>query len=116
MRMAFTVIVALALSAAGSVAQAREDGATGRATLQLVDRTPLKLRGKGFIARERVRVTVSVRGRTAKRVIASPAGAFVVVFRDVSVDRCSGLRAVANGSQGSRASLKLPQPQCPPPL
>jgi hypothetical protein len=115
MRIALTVIAALGLAASGSVAAPGEAVTDGRATLRLVDSAPLKLRGRGFVARERVRITVSARGRTAKRVTASAAGAFLAVFRDVSVDRCSGLTVVAVGSQGSRASLKLPQPQCPPP-
>jgi hypothetical protein len=117
MRIALTVVTALVLAvSASAMGGARDAAAPNRATLRLVDRAPLKLLGKGFQARERVRVTVSVRRRTAKRVIASPAGTFVVAFADVSVDRCSGLTAVAVGARGSRASLKLPQPQCPPRL
>lgn len=116
MRIALTVVVALALAASWSVAQAREDATTGRATLTLTDRAPLKLRGKGFVARERVRITVSAQIRKTKRTIASARGSFVVTFDGVAVDRCQGLTAFAVGNGGSRASAKLPQPQCPPPL
>jgi hypothetical protein len=116
MRIALTLIATLLVAASGSAAALTEAAADGRATLRLADREPLELRGKGFVARERVRVTVFVQGRTSKRVTASARGTFLVVFQDVAVDRCSGLRAVANGSEGSRASFKLPQPQCPPRL
>lgn len=116
MRMALTVIVALALVASGSAAQANERGTSGRATLRLVDTAPLKLRGRGFLARERVRITVSAQGRTTRRVIAGANGSFVVAFSDFVLDRCHGLTVVAVGAGGSRASLKLPQPQCPPRL
>jgi hypothetical protein len=116
MRLALTVIVALALAASGSAAQANERSTSGRATLKLVNKAPLKLRGSGFLTRERVRITVSAQRRTTKRVIASARGSFVVAFSDVVVDRCHGLTVVAVGAGGSRASLKLPQPHCPPPL
>jgi hypothetical protein len=118
MRIALTLVAALALavSVSGSAATPGDATVGGRATLKVADTAPLKLRGNGFLARERVRVTVSARGRGVKRVIANAAGSFVVAFEAVSMDRCSRLVAVAVGSQGSRASLKRPQPQCPPPL
>jgi hypothetical protein len=116
MRIVLTVIAALVLAASGSVAQVGETAGTGRATLTLTDRAPLKLRGRGFLARERVRITVSAPIRKTKRVTASVRGSFVVTFEDVVVDRCHRLIASAVGNGGSRASAKLPQPQCPPPL
>jgi hypothetical protein len=88
-----------------------------QATLRLVSKQPLVLRGTRFVDDERVRVTVYSQGnRSVKRVRAVNAGRFVVRFSDVFVDRCSGLRALAVGDEGSRAWLKLPDPACPPTL
>lgn len=117
MRIALTVVVAVVLAAAGSAAEAGQGTAGGRATLKLVDATPLKLRGTAFLAGERVRVTVSARATKAKRVTANAAGSFVVAFPGFSHDRCNALTAFAVGSQGSQARLKIrAQPQCPPML
>jgi hypothetical protein len=116
MRIALTLVVALLLAVSGSAATANGHGGVGRASLTLLKPEPLKLRGIRFLAGERVRVTVSVPSPRAKRVTASAAGSFAAAFADVSVDPCSGLTAVAVGSRGSRATLKLPQRQCPPRL
>jgi len=115
-RIALIVLTALVL-AVSATAMGAGDGATpSRAALRLVDRAPLKLRGRGFHARELVRVTISVERRTTKRVRATAAGSFLVTFPGVLVDRCNALTAFAVGARGSRASLKLPQPLCPPRL
>jgi hypothetical protein len=71
--------------------------------------------GSRFAKRERVHVTVTTGSeRAAKRVVASRRGTFVVSFPSVEYDRCNSLFGRAVGSEGSRAALKLPQPQCPP--
>jgi hypothetical protein len=91
--------------------------ATRRAKLQLADREPLTLKGSRFLARERVRVTLTVEGRPYVRwTRAGRPGIFTVRFSEVHVDRCSGFIARAVGNGGSRAEFKLPQPLCPPPL
>jgi hypothetical protein len=99
------------LAAAGSAAA----GPQGRAVLRLADRDPITLRGERFEPRERVRVTLSEPASARKTVRASLAGSFrVVVLNDVA-DRCNMVRAVASGSEGSRAILKiLASPACPP--
>lgn len=85
------------------------------AALHLVSKQPVVLRGVRFVDDERVRVTLYAEGaRSVRRVRAVNAGRFVVRFADASVDRCSGLRALAVGGEGSRAWLKLPDPACPP--
>lgn len=84
-------------------------------TLRIAAGHPLLLRGMRFVGDERVRVTVSSRGvRAVRRVKAGDAGRFTLRFPGVFVDRCSGLLALALGSEGSRASLKLAQLGCPP--
>jgi hypothetical protein len=98
-------------------------GALGAATetrrspaLRLADREPLTLRGVRFRTRELVRVEATAStGTEARRARATASGSLRVQF-SLALDRCSGLYAVAFGSRGSRAKLKLPQPLCPPSL
>jgi hypothetical protein len=116
MRIALTVAIALLLAAFGSAATGNGHGGGGRATLTLLKPQPVKVRGTRFLAGERVRITVSAQTRKTKRVIASARGSFVVTVEGVAVDRCQALTAFAVGNGGSRASLKLPQPLCPPRL
>lgn len=83
--------------------------------LRLTDRDPLTLRGRGFEARERVRVTLyaPVSARRVKR--ANVNGSFQVIFLSVSADRCEMVRALVTGDEGSRVILKLlPSPACAP--
>lgn len=103
-------LVLLVPSAAGSESRSR-DGAR----LSIAQGAPLTLRGAGFKANERVRVSVASQGtRSAKRVAADAAGRFVVGFAGVAYDRCLGLAASAVGSSGSRAALKPREYFCPP--
>lgn len=83
--------------------------------LRLLDRQPLILRGRSFLPRELVQVTVTTDGqRTVKRIRATTTGAFTANFVAVELDRCSGALVVAAGFRGSQARLKVPQPACPP--
>ena len=84
--------------------------------LKLVSMQPLTVRGLRFDRTERVLVRVLAPKRATKRVSATRAGTFVARFTSVSLDRCSALMVVAVGSKGARASLKGPQPVCPPSL
>jgi hypothetical protein len=109
---AAVVLGAVLLGWAAGASSARSD----RPTLKLTRTNPLSLAGSRFVARERVRVTVTVPGEqaAAKRVTASRRGSFTVTFHNVEYDRCNSLFGRAVGSEGSRAALKLPAPQCPP--
>jgi hypothetical protein len=110
-------IFSLCAACAVSLPAPAATDATRRAKLQLTDRGPLTLKGSRFLSRERVRVTVTLDGHPYVRwVRARRPGTFAVRFGDVHVDRCSGFIARAVGNGGSRASFKLPQPLCPPPL
>ena len=83
--------------------------------LRLTDRTPVTIAGSGFVSGERVLVRVASRGTWTRRATAGGSGTFRVVVQSATVDRCELLRAVATGSRGSRATLKLlPQPACNP--
>ena len=92
--------------------------ATQKATLRVVDTHPLTVRGASFGPRKAVIVTVrqedSVRARRSVRT--SAVGRFAVAFTGPVVHRCSGDATItAVGASGAVATVKLPQPLCPPP-
>ncbi len=72
---------------------------------------PLRLKGTGFVPRERVRLKV-VRdmGSSARSVTASRSGSFVVTFSRLSA--CDATTVTAVGSRGSRASFTFSQIVC----
>ena len=67
---------------------------------------PLKVKGTGFHARERVRVriTPSTGDAITRRVRATGRGSFVVSF--AGIEACGGIEGVATGSRGSHASFQ----------
>lgn len=85
------------------------------ATLTLVDRAPLTVRGAGFKARDTVRLTVRGDAVASRTVRATVGGRFVAVFPAIAADRCSLQRVAAIGRSGAHAELKLlPSPACLP--
>lgn len=107
-------IAVIALVVAGSIGAAGAAGTSQRATLRLIDRDPLTLAGRGFEARERVRVTLSAPASARRVKLANANGSFQVVFLSVSTDRCDQVRALATGDEGNRVILKiLASPACP---
>jgi hypothetical protein len=75
--------------------------------------------GRGFHARERVRVVVHAGAIVRTRsVVAGPAGGFVVSFRQgAGGDPCqASLEVSAVGARGDRAEAKLVPRECPPAL
>jgi hypothetical protein len=116
MRSALVIALALSLALFGTAAAGGSATSSAKATLKLERGAPLTLRGSRFVPAERV--VVSVRGgkRQTKRVTANGRGGFVVSFPRLSYDRCDPLFALAVGSRGSRASLKMPPRLCPPSL
>jgi hypothetical protein len=94
-------------------------GVGSRPTLRLLDRQPVEVHGAGFYRRERVRVTLVAARPYVRTVRSSATGTFNAAFADVSFpfDRCgNGWTLVARGARGDAATLKLPQPECPPQL
>jgi hypothetical protein len=83
-----------------------------RATLMPIVCDPFKVRGSGFRARERVRVTVTPTGgeRTVRRVRATGRGTFVLAFSGIR--SCGGVEGVAAGSRGSHASFQFSSLTC----
>lgn len=111
---ALTIGLMLVLGGA-DVAGTSNDGQR-KAVLRLVATKPLKVKGLRFAPGERVRLTATSARTTLRGARASGAGGFVADFGAATYDRCSGLVVRAEGRRGSRASLKMPQPECPPRL
>jgi hypothetical protein len=116
MRTALVIALTLGLALFGTAASGGNATSAGKATLKLESGAPLTLRGARFLPAERV--VVSVRGgqRQTKRATANGRGGFVISFPRISYDRCDPLFALAVGSRGSRAGLKVPPRLCPPSL
>ena len=112
-------VPALAAIALAASAGATPDPSAGgdhaarhRAALVPVSGDPFKVRGAGFRARERVRVTVTPTGGDAivRRVRATGHGAFALAF--AGVQPCGGVEGVAAGSRGSHASFQFSSLTC----
>jgi hypothetical protein len=116
MRTAFVIALTLSLALFGTAASGASETSSGRAILKLQDSVPVALRGARFVPAERVVVSVRSGRPQTKRVTANGRGGFVVSFPRVSYDRCDPLFALAVGSRGSRAGLKVPPRLCPPNL
>jgi hypothetical protein len=107
---AIAVLMTVALGCTAGTAVSGSE-TPSKASLQLVRKTPLTVRGQGFRARESVRVSAAARNW---RLRASPRGTFVLTL-GARVDRCNAVRVLAVGTGGSRAVLKvLASPECPP--
>jgi hypothetical protein len=104
--------VGIAIAGPGDAAPAAHETAASRARLVPSGSNPFRVRGTGFRARERVRVTVTPTGGTGitRRVRASARGAFTLAFG--RVDSCGGMHGVAIGSRGSRASFQFSSIMC----
>ncbi len=105
-------VALLAAAALGCSSGSAVGGSESRSTasLQVVKRLPMTLKGRSFRPGERVRVSA---GAQMKNVRANQGGTFVVTLR--GPDRCSTTRVLATGSGGSRVILKiLASPDCPP--
>lgn len=89
--------------------------APAKATLRVMDKQPLVVRGAGFRPGERVLVLAAARRHGDERVVASVSGAFVARF-DFAVPRCARLWIRAIGSRGTQASyLTRIAPACESP-
>jgi hypothetical protein len=102
---AFLVTIALACTAGTAVGGSET---VAQASLQVIEQAPMTIQGRGFRARESVRVSAASR---EWRLRASLRGSFKLTLG--SVDSCRILRVVAVGAGGSRAILRiLPLQQC----
>ena len=111
MRRVVALVVVFSAAAAGTAFAA----VAARPALRVVEASPLVVRGTGFHARERTRVTLYAEQTKTEVVTATAAGTFRVSFGDVPLSRCDGFRIVAVGRAGSRARLvRPPLPECNP--
>ena len=94
-------------SGAGSTAKAPR-----QAKLLPAGSTPLKVRGSGFRAGERVRLkaTGGVGRPVSRTLVANANGAFVATFP--SMNACQSPTVTASGSRGSHASFNYSQIAC----
>jgi hypothetical protein len=93
-------------------APAASHAAKRRAVLMPAAGDPFRVRGSGFHARERVRVTVTPTGHAGitRRVRATGRGTFVLAF--TGIEACGGVEGVAAGSRGSHASFQYSSFTC----
>lgn len=106
-----TGLVLLAMWPAAASGSGTADA--GKPRVSLVDDAPLVVAGRGFRARERVRVVASAaRGHYRKMVSVSRQGRFTVRFASVEAS-CGPLHIRAVGTEGSRATWR--RPGIPPP-
>ena len=111
MRFALAVLAVLAV-AAPAAAQA------AKPTLTLTAAQPATVRGAHFAGLERVRVGFSSGGATATRTVRTTASGTFVASAPAAFaySPCGApLVVVAAGARGDRATLKVPQRECPSP-
>ncbi len=84
--------------------------------LAVADASPLTVKGSGFGARERIKVSVSLPGSSAHWTTATTSGSFTVRFTAMSVDSCTAYVVRAAGLRGDNAVLRIRPPECPQPI
>jgi len=100
-----------AFGVAGVASAAPQISAPKMASLQVMDTTPVVVRGWGFEGRERVSVVLNAgREWESKVKMTTDAGVFRVKFAD-SLGSCERLSIRAWGSRGSRARVLTPRYQ-----
>jgi hypothetical protein len=107
--------VAAVLAVLGLALAASPTGAgimSKSASIRIVDRDPLVLRGQRFEPGERVRLLIVAARPFEKRVRAGEGGGFLARFRGISKDRCGALYVQAVGNRGSRAEAGLLRFNC----
>jgi hypothetical protein len=95
--------------AVGAASASAQPTASKPASLQLLDTTPVMVRGSGFEARERVSIVLLGGDDVESRVrTTTDAGVFRARFAE-SLGSCERLTVRAWGSRGSRARLLTPR-------
>ena len=89
--------------------------AASKPSLRMIDREPLVVRGEGFQAGERVRVTALTGIGPRFATVTAVGGRFRVAFRLPSTGCSSARGVIARGSDGSAATMALGGGLCIPP-
>lgn len=103
--------VPAAFGSLGRSSAPKAQSAVARARIIAAAGNPIRVRGLGFKARERVRVWIAGNPGTTKRVTASARGRFAVNLTTGS--SCPNVTVKAAGNRGSRASYRVSSPVCP---
>jgi hypothetical protein len=107
-----TLVLSAGLVVTGATASASAD-ARPRATVTVVDDSPVVVIGRGFARAERVTLRALVEGRRYSRVVrAGPTGRFKARFETVSA-KCRALQVSAVGRTGRTAAFR--RFEIPPP-
>ena len=110
---AFLLLLAgVACGSAGASSPSERDESGSRPTLSIVSLDPLTVRGRKFVAEERVKLLLGTPPRTTSA-RADGRGRFTVEF-GIRAARCSGAVVQAFGSRGSRAMVDVSAPNCSP--
>ena len=107
-----SVLALLTVLVAGLAPQPSAGG--HRAQLAVPTSAPLTVRGTLFRSGERVVVVAQARGTHRRTVTATTRGTFLIRFRTVMLDRCTGYLIRATGNRGSFGYLRV-IPECPAP-
>jgi hypothetical protein len=108
--LAALLLLAVGLVVGFTAVRGLDDAQARAASLRLVRKAPLTVRGEHFRAREQVRLRATPGRRTFAT--ANQRGSFTVQL-GVPRTRCDLVRVLAVGSEGSQAVLKLlPAPAC----
>jgi hypothetical protein len=102
------------LAALLAVATALAAQAAVKPTLRATSLTPLSVRGTGFAAQERVRLTAYGPFRATKQVQATGWGEFAARFARPS-SRATPWCSSPRSARAARATLRIPLRECPPP-
>ena len=94
-------------------AAAAAGATTSTAHVTVPNLSPFTVRGTGFHANERVKVTVAARSTQWKMVTATGRGRFTTTFARVGLGHCDMYTVRAKGNRGSTAVLRV-IPECAP--
>lgn len=114
---AVRIVLFLASIVAAAALVASASARTVKPHVAVAGTAPVKVVGRGFHAREKVRVVVTIASyRAVRNLRASAIGSFAAVVANTpAFDPCNAtLTVTATGAGGSRAEAKVPQRQCPP--
>lgn len=100
---------ALALLPAAYAAPART------AHVTITELAPFTVHGSGFVAGERVTITVEAKQRAVRRAMAGVRGGFTARFATVNLANCTPYLVRAVGNRGSVATRKV-SPECAAPI
>jgi hypothetical protein len=107
---------AIGVIALGLTLSAAATAASGRPALRVTDRAPFTVHGYRFDAGEHLRIVITTKARTTRRLDASGRGTFTLKLRDLAVARCGQYSVRAYGPSGLRAAVKSPPESCAVPL